>query len=152
MDLNIKKTEISAGEQISKLNGNQFYEKRECEGEICVVLHARIDQREMNLMAVPSRAVLKNEIHELISIDEETPSSGIFRTNVAYWGFFEVTVGSVLAISDEVNVGGKIVGRIAGFDQTHMPNHLNILVKVANKATGKELNLRVGDKVSIVRR
>ena len=57
-----------------------------------------------------------------------------------------------MAVNDEITVGGKCVGRIAGFDETHMPNHLNIVIKAEERVPGAELGLELGDKVRIVKK
>jgi hypothetical protein len=44
-----------------------------------------------------------------------------------------------------VSINGKKLGILAGYDVTHMPNHINVVVKTE---TLDEPILRVGDRVS----
>lgn len=129
-----------------------YYKKKVCEGELCVVLDGKFESRALQLMTPPSRALLKGEIHELIVTDEQEAKPGSEVNKIAYWGFFEVTHATVVAVNDEITVGGKCVGRIAGFDETHMPNHLNIVIKAEERVPGAELGLELGDKVRIVKK
>ena len=88
----------------------------------------------------------------MIVTDEQEAKPGSEVNKIAYWGFFEVTHATVVAVNDEITVGGKCVGRIAGFDETHMPNHLNIVIKAEERVPGAELGLELGDKVRIVKK
>jgi hypothetical protein len=129
-----------------------YFKKKECGGELCVVLDGRFENRALRLMVPPSRAFLTGEIHELIVTDEQEAGPGQEVNRIAYWGFFEVAAASVVVAGDEITIGGKCVGRIAGFDETHMPNHLNVVIKAAERASGAELGLELGDKVRIVKK
>ena len=129
-----------------------YHKKRDCEGEICAVLDEAIDKRGLVLMKPPSRAFLVGDIHELIVTEEETAKPGAVVNRIAYWGFFEVSKATVVTVNDEITIGGKCVGRIAGFDETHMPNHLNVVIRVDKIASGAELGLELGDAVLITKK
>ena len=58
---------------------------------------------------------------------------------IAYLGFFAVEREGVIVVGDEVSLDGKKIGRLAGFDETHMPNHLNVVICSETRATGQEL-------------
>jgi hypothetical protein len=45
-------------------------------------------------------------------------------------------------------VAGKYIGWRAGFDETHMPNHLNMVVKDEKLLLGIELSVDLRNKVS----
>ncbi len=47
-------------------------------------------------------------------------------------------------MGDKVSVGAKPLGVLAGYDETHMPNHMNIVVKTPSL---DKPEIRVGDKV-----
>jgi uncharacterized protein YuzE len=66
---------------------------------------------------------------------------------VAYIGFFEVEEGGIILVNDQVTVDGQEVGQVVGFDFTHAPNHLNILIRTATPMTGLELGLKLGGRV-----
>jgi len=127
-----------------------YYKKRNGEGKLCAVLDLTIDNREMQLMLPPSRAFLAGEIHELIVTDERGAGPGAVVNRAAYLGFFEVTRACVAVVGDEVTIGETVVGRIAGFDETHMPNHQNVVIKAEKMATGAALGFEPEDKVLII--
>lgn len=129
---------------------NPYAKKRPCEGQLAVVLDAKMEGRKLQLITPISRALLSGEIHELIVTDEEEAAPGKEVNHIAYWGFFEVTQGTVVVSGDRIKVGDKAIGTIAGFDETHMPNHLNIVVKAAERKTGVELGFNLDEKIVIM--
>lgn len=129
--------------------GNPYAQKRPCSGVLAVILDGRMEGRKLQLMNPISRAVLTGEIHELIVTDEEDAGPGKEVNRIAYWGFFEVEKGSVIVVGDTVKIGDRFLGTIAGFDETHMPNHINIVVKAAERKTGVELGLSLEEKIII---
>lgn len=128
---------------------NPYAKKSPCEGELVVVLDGKMEGRKLSLMSPISRALLAHEIHELIVTDEEEAGPGKEVNRIAYWGFFEVTRGSVIVVGDTVQIGDRVLGTIAGYDETHMPNHINIIVKAPERETGVELGLSLGEKIII---
>ena len=129
-----------------------YFKKKDYEGNLCVVLDGKFEGRKLQLMAPRSRAFLVGDIHELIVTDEQDAAPGGEVNRIAYWGFFEVEKATVVVVDDEITIGGKVVGRIAGFDETHMPNHLNVVIKVEERIPGAELGLELGDIVRIVKK
>ncbi len=125
-----------------------FARKRDVKARLAAILSGRLEERGLNLVAPISRAVQKNEVLEIIVTDETTagPGSGVNRT--AYIGFAEIAAGGVLVVGDEVACGGRVLGRIAGFDETHLPNHLNIVL-VGERLSGDELNLALESEITI---
>lgn len=130
---------------------NPYAKKKPCLGRLVVQLDGRMEGRKLQLMTPISRAFLAGDIHELIVTDEEEAGPGKEVNRIAYWGFFEVTQGTVVVKGDTVRIGDKVIGTIAGFDETHMPNHLNIIVKAADRKTGVELGLELDDQVTIIK-
>lgn len=122
------------------------------QGKLCVVLDGHLTGRGLNLIKPPSRAVQKHEIHELILTDEETAIPGGVVERVWYAGFFEVLEGGMAIVGSPVTVDGIEIGTLAGFDETHLPNHLNIIVKSTRPATGAELKLSLGAAVTFAGR
>lgn len=122
------------------------------QGKLVVVLDGHLTGRGLNLIKPPSRAVQKHEIHELILTDEETAIPGGVVERVWYAGFFEVLEGGMAIVGSPVTVDGIEIGTLAGFDETHLPNHLNIIVKSARPATGAELKLSLGAAVTFAGR
>ncbi len=131
---------------------NPYAKKRPCRGELVVVLDGKMENRKLHLITPISRALCTGEIHELIVTDEEQAAPGQEVNRIAYWGFFEVTSGTVVVAGDEIRIGDHVLGTIAGFDETHMPNHLNIVIKAAERKSGVELGLVLEEKVIIIKK
>lgn len=114
------------------------------------VLHARAEQRGLGLCPFPSRAVLLHEIHELI-ITAENAKPGDTVDKIAYLCFFEVLGSGMLWAGDVLEINGKPVGYLAGYDFAHMPNHMNIIIQVQEPLrTGYELGMKPGDELRFV--
>lgn len=126
---------------------NPYFAKRQTTGNLAVVLDGTFDDRGLELISPSSRAVRASEIHELILSDEQTgPGQRVNR--IAYVGFIEINRGGVIVVGDSVSAGDTVIGTIAGFDETHMPNHLNIVL-AGNRKTGRELQLSVENTITI---
>lgn len=126
---------------------NPYYAKRQVEGRLLAVLDGTYEDRGLTLIKPPSRAVRAGEIHEVI-ITEEQARPGLQVNKIAYLAFFEVQRGGVIVSGDEVWVGKQLLGKIAGYDETHMPNHLNIVLTGVRKS-GREYNLTLEEAVVI---
>jgi hypothetical protein len=88
-------------------------------------------------------------VHELIITEEKTGPSGR-ADKVAYLGFVEFSRGGVMLIGDEVRIAGDLLGTIAGYDETHMPNHLNIVLTGAPATSGVERGIALGQRVEFI--
>ena len=125
-----------------------YADKSDVVGHVVCILDARSENRGMELSIHPSRAVLKGEIHELVATDDLQAKPGKVVDKVAYISFFEVQKGGIILVNDQVTVEGQELGQVAGFDFTHAPNHLNILVRTEAPVTGPELGLKLGGRVA----
>jgi uncharacterized protein YuzE len=125
-----------------------YVDKSDVVGRVVCILDARSENRGMELSIHPSRAVLKGEIHELAATDDLRAEPDKVVDRVAYIGFFEIEEGGVILVNDRVTVQGQEVGQVVGFDFTHAPNHLNILVRTEAPVTGPELGLKLGGRVA----
>lgn len=122
------------------ISKDPFFKKRAVEGAIVAVLSNKYEKRGVTLMPQPSRAVLKNEIHELMLTDESAaPNDTVDR--IFCLGFFEVSCPGVIVKGDTLSVAGRPVGKVAGFNDDHMPNHLNIVIHGKAPKTGEELGI-----------
>lgn len=117
---------------------NPYAQKSPVEGSLCVVLRGELQERGLQLIAQPSRCVCEGEVHELILTDEDA-QLGATVNRIGYLGFFVVKKAGVLVAGDQLWLEGKLVGTLAGFDATHMPNHQNIVIRVAALSTGEKL-------------
>jgi hypothetical protein len=125
-----------------------YGDRRPVIGEVVALLHIAFENRGLKLIEAKSRAMPLNEIHELMITDEEEAAPGGGADRVSAIAFFEVKRGGVIIVGDEVSAGGKPLGVLAGFDLTHMPNHMNVLVKTA---TLEAPSINVGDEVKFRR-
>ncbi len=120
-------------------------------GKLCVILDARARNRGLELVQFPSRAVMKNEIHEIILTAEESAAPGAAVNDISYLGYFEVLESGVIWVGDRVLVGGKEIGTLAGYDMTHFPNHMNIIIKISGSLyTGLEAGFQVGEPITFL--
>ena len=126
-----------------------FHAKRTIKGAVVVVLDGYLENRALSLIQPISRAFSKRSIIELIATDEAGALPGGAVQAIAYLGFVEVLTSGVLVVGDEVVVKKKVVGVIAGYDDTHMPNHQNVIVAVKKRISGKDLKWRVGERMEI---
>ncbi len=115
-------------------------------GRLVATLDLQASDRGLNLISPQSRAVLKHEIHELMTT-AQTTAPGSVVDDVSYLGFFEVQDGGIILVGDRLEIGGRQVGRVAGFDLSHFPNHMNIVLSSDTTATGQALHLQPGDTV-----
>ena len=129
------------------VNISAYAERKEVVGEVVTVLDAKAESRGLWLIATYSRALTKYSIHELILTDEAEPKLGEAVNKIAYLCFFEVTDGGVILVGDKVYLGDQVIGTIKGFDETHLPNHLNIIVYAEIRQTGKELGFNLSSKL-----
>ncbi|MEW9699202.1 hypothetical protein [Paenibacillus sp. SI8] len=132
------------------LTFNPFAERRLLTGEIVTVLDGRLLNRGIELLHARSRVLKKYEIHELILTLEPGAEPGTQVNRVCYLGFFEVQQGAVIVAGDEVRIGEKWQGKVVGYDETHVPNHINIVVTGEEEKTGLELRLQVGDRIQFI--
>ena len=129
------------------LEENPFYKKQAVEGRIVAVLEKKYDQRNITLISQFSRAVLKNEIHELMLTDEDvSPDDAVNRISIL--GFFEVTTPGIIVAGDAFRVGDRNIGTVRGFNDVHMPNHLNIVIHCQHPKTGVEMEVALQDKLT----
>ena len=122
--------------------------KEPLHGSLNTILHARADQRGLELCPYPSRAILKDEVHELIITAEESAAPTKTVNKIAYLGYFTVCESGVLWVGDRVSINDKFIGYLAGYDLTHFPNHMNVIILVKGTLfTGLEAKLNPGDSI-----
>jgi len=127
-----------------RITTSVYGDRRPVEGEVIALLHVAFDDRGLQLMETKSRAVKLNGIHELMITDEEAAPGGSVN-HVRAIGFFEITKSGLIVVGDKVYIEDRLLGTLAGYDTTHMPNHINIVVKADSL---EEPDIRVGDRIS----
>ena len=124
-----------------------FAKKNRVFSKLVAIMDMELKKRGLQLIPSYTRVLLKNEIHELIITDEKNAGPHKKVNNISYLGFVRIEEGGIVAIGDKVSLEGKIIGEVAGFDETHMPNHWNIIIKSSKKATGIELNAPIEGEI-----
>jgi hypothetical protein len=133
-----------------KLVNRSFYSsKTDIKGRFVVVLEGLLNNRGLNLIHPISRAFPKGTIIELIGTDEIDAAPGTIVNNICYIGFVELVEGGVILTGDKVYCGDMLIGNIAGYDDTHMPNHQNTIIFMENRRSGRELGLKINDELII---
>ena len=127
-----------------RITPSVYGDKRPVEGEIVAILHVKFEDRGLVFIQTKSRAVKLNEIHELMMTDEQDAAPGGGANRVRAIAFIEITKSGLIVVGDDVTIEGEKLGTLAGYDVTHMPNHINVVVKTDSL---NEPTLRVGDKV-----
>ena len=127
---------------------NPYYAKSDIQGKLVVVLRGAYEERGLELIKPASRCVQKHEIHELIASDEPDIRAGATVNKIAYIGFVEILQGGVITIGDGLFWNGECIGFVSGFDETHMPNHLNIVVRCDKRIDGVQLGCSPGDDLT----
>ncbi len=118
-------------------------------GRLVAVMKVQFTRRGLSLIRNNTRAIRRWDIHELLITDETTAEPGGRVDRVAGLGFVELTEGGMLAEGDRVEIAGRLVGTIVGFDESHMPNHQNIVLR-GEFANGVARGLRLGDAVRCI--
>jgi hypothetical protein len=125
---------------------------RSVEGDVVTVMDAMHEARGLKLIPTYTRALRKASIHELIATDETGQHPGDCVNRIAYLGFFEVVRGGMVIVGETLFVADQPVGDIVGFDETHEPNHINIVIGVAQRRSGPQLNISIDSRIRFVRR
>jgi uncharacterized Zn-binding protein involved in type VI secretion len=111
---------------------------------IAVMDHTRYD-RAIKPTKWKTRCIRAGEVHEFINVG---PSPRYPVDHVEYYGFAAFDTSGVLAVGDTLVCNGCTLGIISGFDETHMPNHYNILVEGPILQNGHLLKLTAGMAVA----
>ena len=131
------------------VNQNFYHSKVEIRGKIVVVLDGLIENRALQLITPPSRAFPAGTIIELIGTDEQNAVPGSTVNKIAYLAFVELSNGGVLLNGDPVYCNSQLIGTIAGYDDTHMPNHQNTIVTMKQRKSGAQLGFLLNDEIII---
>lgn len=129
-----------------------YVAKRPVEAQVVCVLDAHSERRGMQLEIHPSRAVRAGEIHELALTGDPLAGPGALVDQVYYIGFVEVVRGGVILVGDQVTLGDHDLGEVVGFDHTHFPNHMNILVRGHSLQTGRGLWVALEERAAFAKR
>ncbi len=129
-----------------------YYDKTDIYTSVTVVLDGMLENRGLELIKPISRAFPKYAIIELIGTDEQSAVPGGKAERICYLGFLVLRNSGVLLTGDAVIWNGKTIGYIAGYDDTHMPNHQNTIVRMEKRISGRELGIKINDEIIIANR
>jgi hypothetical protein len=121
--------------------------RKRLEARFVAVSDSRRENRGSRLIYPRTRCFNKYDVHELMATDEEDLSPGKSFNRSATLGFIEFTESGVVVEGDAVIMGNQKIGKIIGFDETHFPNHMNILIKSAKRISGIERRIHPDDVV-----
>jgi hypothetical protein len=123
--------------------------KNPVDAHVVGVLGNTAERRGMTLIPMPSRVVRAGDVHELVST-VEAARPGETVESVGYLGWVGFDQPGVLVAGDTVYVNGRRLGEICGFDETHAPNHLNIVIKTAEILTGRTAHFDANMRVTFI--
>jgi len=104
------------------------------------VLGNTTERRGMKLISMPSRVIRAGDVHELISTTERAePGEAVDDVGYLAWVAFDAP--GVLVVGDSVYAVGDLLGEVLGFDETHAPNHMNIVLMTDRLLTGRTAKL-----------
>lgn len=124
--------------------------KKIVKSKIVAVIDGKSDNRGLKLINTRTRALCKNEIHEIILTDDKEAAPERIVDSISYIGFVEITDGGVILAGDEVYLNDNFVGCVAGYDETHFPNHINIVIYGKNRLTGTEICAKADDLLCFI--
>ena len=131
---------------MSESDRQPFETKRPVHGVMVKLLRHRRDDRGMTLIEPQARCVRAGELHELVTTDQDGgPGDTIDR--VGFLGFVEIEAAGVIERGDPVWVAGRTVGTVLGFDESHFPNHYNVVIASGRTLTADDLGLAPEDAV-----
>ena len=125
---------------------------RTVSAEVVTVLRGTTKSRGLKLEAYRSRAVVAGDVHELMVTDQREAEPNTTVDSVGLIAFVAVESSGVLLVGSTVMVGGRSLGEVVGFDDTHMPNHQNICVYVDELTDGLGMGVELGTAVQFVMR
>lgn len=128
------------------------YPRRAPRGVVVAVLEFKRERRALQLIRPNTRAIRRGEIHELMVTDDAGAAPGGTVDRVAGVAFVEFTTGGILGEGDCVVIAGAEIGAVVGFDESHMPNHQNILLRAPALLSGVERGLALEARVEFVQR
>jgi len=134
------------------VKNDPYVKKTTVVGRVVAILRGKADNRNLSLISPWSRALRNGEIHELILTNESEAMPGKNVNKISYLAFIEIVNPGVVVFKDKVKLSsGKCLGTLAGFDETHMPNHQNIVILTDQLITGEEMGLNLNDLIYFTR-
>jgi hypothetical protein len=125
-----------------------FVAKKDLIGRWVAIFDRVRADRDLRVNEFQTRCVVAGNVHEFIIC--ANGSRNVAINNVGYLGFGEFLMSGVIAVGDELWLGGnRRIGRLLGFDDTHMPNHQNIIFQAEKVVTGADMGLVIDEGFNI---
>jgi predicted dehydrogenase len=105
--------------------------------------------RGMRLAAAGSACIRAGDVHELVVTRDDVDIAGALVDHVAYIGFVEFAAPAMLTRGDTFWYGDQCLGTFAGYDESHLPNHLNLVLHGDRLVTAEDLDLRPQDTIVV---
>lgn len=126
-----------------------YHSKLDVTARLVAILQTQSDKRGLSLIPLPSRCVSKYQVHELSTTDEQGAQPGSPVQRAAYLGFMEMKESGVILAGDEVYYNDELIGHVAGFEEGHMPNHLNIVIRTDDFIHGADRGMELDGVIRI---
>jgi L-arabinose 1- dehydrogenase len=120
-----------------------------------LLFHTRTD-RGMALSPWESRCIPAGQVHELLTTTDRPRAAGDRIDRVGFLGFAAFDTPAVLERGDGVwlvprspvgDTARRQLGTVAGFDESHWPNHYNIVIDTDELLTAGDVDLHPGDEL-----
>jgi hypothetical protein len=84
---------------------------------------------EADLTIQPSRAVLRDAVHEVLASSEKTSHPGERLHRCHSVGYVEFSNSGILLAGQRVSIAGRPWAEVIGFDESPLPDHICIVVR-----------------------
>jgi len=118
--------------------------------EMVAILDLSVQNRGLSILHSSSRSFQRDSVAEFLVTSEEVELGGKVNS-VSYLGFGAAMNSGQAVVGRKVLVRGRQIGYIGGFDETHAPNHINVVLVVEEAISGLGVGLQLGDLVTIER-
>lgn len=124
-----------------------IFERRGVRANVVAVLYAQRHNRGLVLVHPRTRCLRRYDVHELLLTNDPEAEPGRVIDVCAAIAFFEVDGGGVVGEGESVFIRNRHIGTVVGFDETHAPNHINIIVRNDVLRSGVGFGIALGDAV-----
>jgi hypothetical protein len=124
--------------------------KRTISAKIVAVLQGALEDRGLKIIFPRSRAVRQHDVIELMITTQKECKAGDRVDRVTYIGFAEIQAGGVLRVGDRVMHKGEMRWTVVGFDETHYPNHLNVIMKTIHEHAESLAEVQLEDSIEFL--
>ena len=123
------------------------FERRGVRAQVVAVLYAQRHNRGLVLVHPRTRCLRRYDVHEMLLTNDPKAKPGRGTDVCAAIAFFEVDEGGVVGEGESVFIRNRCIGTVVGFDETHAPNHINVIVRDDVLRSGVGLGISLGDAV-----